>query len=59
MKLVKFYQDNKKEWRWQIRSTNNRIVADCGEGYQRRSGAVNGFKAMLKSLLKSAFRILE
>jgi uncharacterized protein len=27
------YKDTAGEWRWQLISTNGRIVADSGEGY--------------------------
>ncbi|MBN8473065.1 DUF1508 domain-containing protein [Corallococcus exiguus] len=33
------YQDAQREWRWQLRSTNGRIVADSGEGYSSWSAA--------------------
>lgn len=39
------YEDAEGEWRWRVRARNNRIVADSGEGYVRRSGAR---KAMLR-----------
>jgi len=29
-----YYQDNKGEWRWRLRASNGRIVADSGEGYK-------------------------
>ena len=40
-RLYKFviYQDACGEWRWRLKSSNGRIVADSGEGYKTRSGA--------------------
>ncbi len=32
---IKIYKDAKKEWRWQMKSTNGRIIADSGEGYKK------------------------
>jgi uncharacterized protein YegP (UPF0339 family) len=29
-----YYQDAKKEWRWRLKASNGRIIADSGEGYK-------------------------
>jgi len=29
-----YYQDAKGEWRWRLKASNGRIVADSGEGYK-------------------------
>jgi uncharacterized protein YegP (UPF0339 family) len=29
-----YYQDSKGEWRWRLKSSNGRILADSGEGYK-------------------------
>lgn len=36
------YQDNKRKWRWRVRSRNGRILFASSEGYQRRSRAWSG-----------------
>jgi uncharacterized protein YegP (UPF0339 family) len=28
-----YYQDSKGEWRWHLKASNGRILADSGEGY--------------------------
>ena len=28
-----YYQDNKDEWRWRLKASNGRIIADSAEGY--------------------------
>ena len=28
-----YYRDNKDEWRWRLKASNGRIIADSGEGY--------------------------
>ena len=28
-----YYKDNKGEWRWRLKASNGRIIADSGEGY--------------------------
>ncbi|WP_254272899.1 HVO_2922 family protein [Haloarcula marina] len=34
------YEDRGEEWRWRLRHRNGEIIADSGEGYPKRSGAV-------------------
>lgn len=34
------YKDARGEWRWRLWAKNGKIVADSGEGYKRRGGAV-------------------
>lgn len=31
------YKDAKGEWRWKLRASNGRTVADSGEGYKNRT----------------------
>lgn len=38
MKFV-IYKDARGEWRWRLKSANNRTVADSAEGYKTRYGA--------------------
>ena len=30
------YLDQSRQWRWRLWTTNNRIIADSGEGYHHR-----------------------
>lgn len=48
--LVEFYRDGAGLWRWRAKARNGRIVADSGEGYQRRGKALRGAKAALVAL---------
>jgi uncharacterized protein len=34
------YRDSRREWRWRLKASNGRIVADSGEGYRRKASAV-------------------
>ncbi|MBX0286935.1 YegP family protein [Halomicroarcula sp. F28] len=34
------YEDRAEEWRWRLRHRNGQIIADSGEGFGKRSGAV-------------------
>ena len=38
------YEDSSGKFRWRLMSRNGRIVADSGEGYERRSGAEKAAK---------------
>lgn len=35
-----FYEDARKEWRWRLVAANGRIIADSGEGFTTKGGAV-------------------
>ena len=36
---LQIYRDGRREWRWRLRASNGRILADSGEGYRRRRSA--------------------
>ena len=40
------YKDKAGEWRWRLRHQNTNIIADSGEGYQTRVGALNGINSV-------------
>lgn len=35
------YPDNQRQWRWQLKASNGRIIADSGEGYNNLSDCQN------------------
>ena len=41
---LQIYRDAKREWRWRLRASNGRIVADSGEGYRRRAAVYEAVK---------------
>ena len=41
---LEIYRDAKREWRWRLRASNGRIVADGGEGYRRKSSLLGGIE---------------
>jgi len=43
------YEDAAGEWRWRLRHRNGNIVADSGEGYGSRSGAVEGVTSVKRN----------
>ena len=34
---IEIYVDKRDEWRWRLKATNGRILADSGEGYKRKA----------------------
>jgi len=36
---LEFYRDAGRLWRWRLRASNGRILADSGEGYHRLASA--------------------
>ena len=33
-----YYKDTKGEWRWRLKASNGRIIADSAEGYKNEAG---------------------
>jgi len=48
---VKFeiYQDAAGEFRWRLKSTNGKTIADSGEGYTHRGDCVHGISLVLSA----------
>jgi len=47
---VEIYRDNSGDWRWRAKAGNNRIVADSGEGYTTKGGAMEAAKDMFPDI---------
>jgi amphi-Trp domain-containing protein len=43
------FRDQADEWRWRLRHRNGNIVADSGEGYNRKRGAMNGLESVQRN----------
>ena len=43
------FRDKADEWRWRLRHRNGNIVADSGEGYNRKRGAMNGLESVQRN----------
>lgn len=35
------YVDARREWRWRLKATNGRTIADSGEGYINKQDCIN------------------
>lgn len=40
------FRDAADEWRWRLRHRNGNVIADGGEGYDRKAGAINGLESV-------------
>lgn len=45
----KVFKDNKGEWRWRLLATNNRVLADSGEGYKNKQDCLQGIELVKRS----------
>lgn len=45
---IEVYRDSAGEWRWRLKAGNGRIMADGGEGYVDRRGAIRAVTSVLR-----------
>jgi uncharacterized protein YegP (UPF0339 family) len=50
------YQDKAGEWRWRLLAPNNRTIADSGEGYERKGGAIRAAKMVSYYVIRSEIK---
>ena len=43
------YKDSASEWRWQLKASNGKIIADSGEGYRNRQDCLSGIELVKAS----------
>jgi uncharacterized protein YegP (UPF0339 family) len=44
-----YYKDAKGEWRWRLKASNGRVLADSGEGYKNEQDCLEGIKLVKDS----------
>lgn len=44
-----YYKDANGEWRWRLKSSNAKIIADSGEGYKNESDCLAGIDLVKNS----------
>jgi uncharacterized protein YegP (UPF0339 family) len=44
-----YYKDSKGEWRWRLKASNGRIIADSGEGYKNEQECLADIDRVKKS----------
>jgi len=55
---LEIYRDGRREWRWRLRASNGRIVADSSEGYRRRA-SVRKAVGRVRSILSGDVPVVE
>ena len=55
---LQIYRDANREWRWRLRASNGRILADSGEGYRRRASARHA-AARVRTILAGDALVVE
>jgi len=55
---LEIYRDGRREWRWRLRASNGRILADSGEGY-RRHASVRKAVDRVRSILTGDLPVVE
>ena len=55
---LEIYRDANREWRWRLKASNGRIVADSGEGYRRRASVYEAV-GRVKSILAGDVPVVE
>lgn len=50
MTKIEMYQDHGEGWRWRLRASNGRIVADSAEGYVTKPGVRRAIANFVKYL---------
>ena len=56
--VIETVQDVAGEWRWRLRASNGRIMADSGEGYRRRT-SVRKAVDRVRSILTGDVPVVE
>lgn len=50
MWTINVYRDTIGEWRWKLKATNGKIIADSAEGYKRERSAANAANRLAKRM---------
>jgi len=53
------YQDRADEWRWRLVHDNGNVIADSGEGYDRKAGARTGIESVKQNAPGAAVETQE
>lgn len=53
------YKDKAGEFRWRLRHQNGNIIADSGEGYKNKAGAMNGIESVKENCVAAPTKELE
>lgn len=57
--VLRLYRDKRRQWRWQYRAPNGRIMAESGESYVRCSAAVKGAARVIQRPADGVLLVLQ
>ena len=43
------YKDARGEWRWRLEATNNKIIANSGEGYENKADCLHAIGLVMST----------
>lgn len=53
------YYASNNEWRWRLRATNGKIIADSGEGYNEMSDCLHGVQLIKDGACFASVRVMK
>lgn len=53
------YRDRGDEWRWRLVHDNGNVIADSGEGYDRKAGAKKGIESVKLNAADATVEVVE
>ena len=54
---VEFYKDKQKKYRWRLKASNGRIIADSGQGYKAKESCFDGWRAVVGLIENCDYRM--
>ena len=48
-----YYKDNENKWRWRLKSTTGRTMADSGQGYSTKQGCLTEISRVKEEIKKA------
>lgn len=52
---IDLYKDSAGKWRWRYVANNGRILADSGQGYRNKSGAIHCLESVTGGTYRDTF----
>lgn len=53
MAHFEIFKNKKGEYRWRLRASNKRIIADSGESYKRKRDCLHGMRLVKRNVRKA------
>lgn len=53
------YRDKKKEFRWRLKASNGKIIADSAESYNRKGMMLKTLKKLIQAMIYSIEKVVD